>query len=591
MLAADMVGYSRLIGADEEGTITRQKAHRAELIDPEIASHGGRIVKTMGDGLLIEFPSVVDAVKCAVALQNGMAEREAAVSKERRIQYRVGINLGDIVIDGEDILGDGVNVAARLEGLADPGGICVSEKVFAEVRNKVDTDFEDLGPQEVKNIAEPVRVYRVLPTTGQNSEAAVVREDNKQPISGSTISHINEERLAPPDDRPSVAVLPFVNLSENDSEDYFAEGIAEDITTELSRFSSLFVISRMSSFDYRGNLVSEGQVGSELGVGYVLNGSVRRSGDRLRVSVALTDTRTEKQVWAERYDRAAEDVFDVQDEISETVASTLVGRLQKIGTARVQAKKSDSLTAYEYLLRGLDLHKSGVITPESAQLAYEAFTEATKEDPEFARAQAWRACSYSRTWGVPVSAAEIQRCLEFITTALELDPDEAESHRIAGSLYRFLRDYSKADYHISKSLILNPNDAHIIIKAAEHECFMDRPDRARELAVRAMRLNPHFPDWYWEDVGLAEYVAGNCGGTLDSMMKVQTPTYAGFAYWAAAAQEEGAYEEAAQLVEQMRQAYPQISLSVFRDGQQHNCFKNSKVHDRFVQSLSNAGLE
>jgi adenylate cyclase len=358
----------------------------------------------------------------------------------------------------------------------------------------------------------------------------------------------------------------------------------------LSRFGSLFVISRMSAFDYRGSSASEGQVGNELGVAYVLNGSVRRSGDRLRVSVALTDTRGENQVWAERYDSAAADIFDVQDEISETVASTLVGRLQKIGTARVQAKKSDNLTAYEYLLRGLDLHKSGSITPESAHLAYDAFTHATEEDPGFARAHAWRACSYSRTWGIPASAAEIQLCLGYITTALELDSDEAESHRIAGALYRFLRDYEKADYHIEKSLQLNPNDAHITIKAAEHNCFMDRPERARERAARAMRLNPHFPDWYWEDVGFADYVAGNFAGATDSFRKVQTPTYAGFAYWAAAAQQAGDPDGAAQLVVRMRDAYPDVSLAVLRDGAQHNCFKNRQMGDRFIRGLADAGL-
>jgi TolB-like protein len=397
--------------------------------------------------------------------------------------------------------------------------------------------------------------------------------------------------LSPPEDRPSVAVLPFANRSGDAADDFFADGIAEDITTELSRFGSLFVVSRMSAFGYRGNSVSERQVGSELGVAYVLNGSVQRSRDRLRVSVALTDTHSEKQVWAERYDRAVKDIFDVQDEISETVASTLVGRLQKIDTARVLAKKSDNLTAYEYLLRGLDLHKSGTITPERAQLAYEAFTRATEEDPGFARAHAWRACSYSRTWGIPASAAEIQRCLDYITTALELDPDEAESHRIAGSLYRFLRDFEKSDYHIEKSLQLNPNDAHITIKAAEHCCFLDRPESARKLAVRAMRLNPHFPDWYWEDVGLADYVAGNFEDATNSFRKVQAPTYAGFAYWAAAAQEAGDHDGAAQQVARMHDTYPQITLAVFRDGAQHNCFRNRQILERFIQDLSNAGLE
>lgn len=463
------------------------------------------------------------------------------------------------------------------------GGRIVSDATLNSRINAARRAVGDSGKHQIVIKTMPRRGFRFVHE---------IQEDRRRPTSEPAVSQVSDDkRLTPPGDRPSVAVLPFVNLSENDSDNYFAEGIAEDITTELSRFSSLFVISRMSSFDYRGKSVSEGQVGSELGVGYVLNGSVRRASDRLRVSVALTDTRTGKQVWAERYDRAARDVFEVQDEISETVASTLVGRLQKIGTARAQAKKSDNLTAYEYLLRGLDLHKSGDITPERAQLAFETFTKAAEEDPGFARAHAWCACSYSRTWGVPVSAAEIQRCLELITTALELDPDEAESHRIAGSLYRYLHDYSKADYHIAQSLSLNPNDAHIIIKAAEHECFMGRPEQARELAGRAMCLNPHFPDWYWEIVGLAEYVAGNLEGTINSLTKVQTPTYAGFAYWAAAAQEAGSHEIAAQVVTRIRQAFPHISLSVFRDGHQHNCFKNPQVLGRLIQGLADAGLE
>ena len=302
ILAADMVGYSRLIGDDEEGTIARQKAHRAEMIDPVIASHGGRIVKTMGDGLLVEFPSVVDAVKCAVEVQQAMSDREADVSEDRCIQYRVGINLGDIVIDGDDILGDGVNVAARLEGLADPGGICISGDAYRQVLGKIDQSFEDMGERVLKNIAEPVRAYRVM----LDRELAV---PGAEPL--------------PLPDKPSIAVLPFDNLSGDPDQDYFADGITEDIITALSRIGWLFVIARNTTFTFRGTAVDVAAVAKELGVRYILEGSVRKAGNRVRITAQLIDGETGNHIWAERYDRELEDIFAVQDEITENISGAL----------------------------------------------------------------------------------------------------------------------------------------------------------------------------------------------------------------------------------------------------------------------------
>ena len=302
IFAADMVAYSRLMEADETGTIARQKAHRAELVDPQIASHGGRIVKTTGDGMLVEFGSVVDATQCAVAIQRAMAEREADVGEEHRIQYRIGINLGDIVIDGDDILGDGVNVAARLEGLAEPGGVYISDVVHQSVAGKLDVAFEDLGEQQVKNISKPVHAYRVMLDGAPAAPSAAP--------------------LALPD-KPSIAVLPFDNLSGDPEQEYFTDGITEDIITSLSHLRQLYVTARNSTFSYKGQAMDVQLVASELGVRYVLEGSVRKSNNQVRITTQLIDGETGNHLWAERYDRALADIFAVQDEITQTVVGAL----------------------------------------------------------------------------------------------------------------------------------------------------------------------------------------------------------------------------------------------------------------------------
>src|SRR5437588_3182117 len=295
ILAADVAGYSRLMGADEEGTLAALKAHRRAVLDPKITEHRGRIVKTTGDGLLVEFASVVDAVRCAVDMQRQMAERNAGVAAEQRIEFRIGLNVGDIIIDDKDIYGDGVNIAARLEGLAEPGGICVSRVVRDQVRDKLDFAFEDMGEQQVKNIARPVRVYRVRATASERPNTTAV------------------PALTLPD-KPSVAVLPFTNMCADPEQEFFADGITEDVITALSRYPSLFVIARNSCFTYKGRAVDLKQMGRELGVRYVLEGSLRRAGNRIRVTAQLVEAETVKHVWADRYDREVADIFALQDE-------------------------------------------------------------------------------------------------------------------------------------------------------------------------------------------------------------------------------------------------------------------------------------
>jgi len=331
ILAADVAGYSRLMGTDEEGTLAQLKAHRRALVDPKIAEHRGRIVKTTGDGMLVEFASVVDALRCAVEVQRGMAERNAELPQDKRIEFRVGINVGDIIIDGDDIYGDGVNVAAPLENLAEPGGICVSARVQEDAAGKLEIAFENAGEQRLKNIERPVRIYHVRP-------------------SGSPAS---QRPSLPLPDKPSIAVLPFQNMSGDPEQEYFADGIVDEIITALSRFRSLFVIARNSSFTYKGKAVDVKQVGRELGVRYVLEGSVRKAANRVRITGQLVDAATGAHLWADRFEGGHEDIFDLQDRVTASVVGEIAPKVEQAEIERAQRKPTESLDAHDHYLRGM----------------------------------------------------------------------------------------------------------------------------------------------------------------------------------------------------------------------------------------------
>jgi adenylate cyclase len=339
ILAADVAGYSRLMGADEEGTHDRLKAHLAQLVEPKIRQHRGRTVKNTGDGLLAEFPSVVDAVRCAVEVQRGMVERNAETPEANRIAFRVGVNLGDVIVEEHDIFGDGVNVAARLQGLAEPGGICISRVVRDQVRDKLDCTFEDLGEQRVKNIIRPVRVYRIISSARPGP--------SRLPLGA-----LSKLSLALPD-KPSIAVLPFQNMSGDPEQEYFADGMVEEIITALSRIRWLFVIARNSSFTYKGHAVDVKQVGHELGVRYVLEGSVRKAGQRVRIAAQLIDATTGAHLWADRFDGSLEDVFDLQDKVASSVAGVIEPTLQAAEIRRSSERPTSDLTAYDLYLRAL----------------------------------------------------------------------------------------------------------------------------------------------------------------------------------------------------------------------------------------------
>ena len=372
MLAADVAGYSRLMGADEEGTLVQLKACRKTVFAPKIAEHRGRIVKTTGDGMLVEFASAVDTVRCATEVQRSMAEQNAAVPQDQRIEFRIGIHVGDIIFDDNDIFGDGVNIAARLEGIAEPGGVCMSDDAYRQVRGKIEVACDDMRPQSLKNIAEPMRAWRVR-LTCQTASAV---------NSGSTVS---QAQVLPLPDKPSIAILPFTNMSGDPEQDYFADGMVEDIITALSHFKALFVIARNSSFTYKGRAVDVKQVGRELGVRYVLEGSVRKAANRVRITGQLVDTATGAHLWADRFDGGLGDVFDLQDQVTESVVGAIAPAVEKAEIERAKRKPTESLDAYALYLRGLARFYQ-FADRQANDEALRLFNSAIELDPDFASA-------------------------------------------------------------------------------------------------------------------------------------------------------------------------------------------------------------
>jgi TolB-like protein/class 3 adenylate cyclase/Tfp pilus assembly protein PilF len=501
VLAADVVGYSRLVQRDEQGTLDRLKAHRQELIEPLVTEHGGRVVKLMGDGILCEFPSAVHAVTCAVAIQRGMAEREKAVPEAERIRFRIGINVGDVVHEGGDIFGDGVNVAARLQALAEPGGVLLARNVYNQIKDKLAFRFEPAGRHQVKNIAEPVEVWRVLPG------GAPGRRRIRAPrprwwivpaaavlaallfLGGAWWLRPQEPALT---GHPSVAVLPFDNLSGDETTGWLADGITEDIITDLSRFREFDVIARNSTGVYKGKPVDVRQVGRDLGVRYVLEGSIQRQGDRVRATAQLVDAGTGAHLWSERWDRRAGDVFAVQTEIAEQVAGRLGGGV--VASAERQAarrKRPTDLTAYELYLRGVDEMSRG--TKENTEEAIRLFTQAVERDPNLARA--WTALSaahdYAVAFGADLHAAEA-RAKEAAERAVAIDPMDADAHRALAEVLSAFGDITRAEAEFETALRLNPGHAAILANYASWSGPFGHPERGAEAADRAIRLNPHY---------------------------------------------------------------------------------------------------
>ncbi|MDP6787324.1 MAG: adenylate/guanylate cyclase domain-containing protein [Rhodospirillales bacterium] len=524
ILAADIAGYSRLMNEDEDATVDAWQAARTGVIKPSIAEYSGRIVKHTGDGFLAEFPTVSEAVPCAVTMQRQFAMQNADIPDPRRMKFRMGINLGEITVDEDDIHGDGVNIAARLEGLAEAPGICVTASVYDQVRKKVDCAFEDMGEHQVKNIAESIHVYKILcgvPAEHEDDEAAAPEPAGADGAKARA-------------DKPSIAVLPFVNMSADPEQEYFADGLTEDILTQLPRFKELFVISRNSTFTYKDKAVKVQEVARDLGVGYVVEGSIRKAGERVRVTVQLIEGAEDRHVWAERYDRNLEDIFAIQDEITAAIVATLPGRVEADSHDRARHTPADNMAAYECVLAGKVLHHNSSRDDNAAAL--ELLDRAIELDPGYAHARAWRACVLGQSsvhgWDEDPEAT-LQEAAHEVERARALDENDADVNRILAALHIRQDNHDQAMLHQKKALNLNPNYDLVVVQHGELMTWLGRPDEGVEWIKKAMQLNPFHPPRFWSHLSRAYFVGRRYPDAIEAIKQISAPDQMHHSYLAA----------------------------------------------------------
>jgi adenylate cyclase len=540
VMAADVVGYSRLMGQDEAGTLIAVRSWRSDVLEPLINRQRGRIFKDLGDGVLVEFGSAVNAVQCAIELQEMMTTANVGLSKDRQIVLRIGINLGDVMVEGSDLYGDGINIAVRLEGIAEPGGVLVSGTVFDYVRNKVDTGFEDLGIPSLKNIVESVRVYRVSGT----------------PRVATATSRAASEK-------PSIAVLPFANMSGNPDQQYFSDGITEDIITELSRWHQLRVLSRHTSFHYRDRLMEAKGIGSELGVRYVVEGSIRQIGERLRVTAQLLDTETGSHLWAERYDRSLQEIFAVQDEVVQMIVATLVGRMQAADTDVARRKPPTSLAAYDCVLRGYALPYGD---PQADAEAHRLYEKAIELDPGYGLAHALLAQMLAHEWDYDMSGSNalLDRALAHAKRGVELDENESVCPSSLGYVYLCLGTIDLAEHYIQRAIAMNPNNPMHIADMAALFVFVGRTDEGIPLLEKAKRIDPYFnPAWYWFTLGFANFMARRHNEAAAAFGRSPTMPFYVCAYRAACYAQMGEPDRARECAEHTLRRKPDFSVRVF----------------------------
>jgi TolB-like protein len=557
ILIADVVSYSRFMELDEDGTLAVLRERRKRIIEPAAASFGGRIVKFMGDGVLIEFTSAVNAVKAALQLQTKFREANEPLPELGRFKLRIGINLGEVVGEGGDIFGDGVNVAARLEGLAEPEGICISAKVHDEITGKVDGHFSDGGEHSLKNLSKPVRIFHLRSKDARSSPQA------------------------PPalPDRPSIAVLPFVNFSDDPDQAYFADGLTEDLITDLSRIASLFVIARNSSFAYKGKSLDARRIASELGVRYLLEGSARRANDRVRINVQLIDAVHGGHLWAERFDRSLADVFAVQDEITAKIVEALIGRLI-LPPARSRPK---DMRAYDLCVQARRL------TEESVQAAKEAslmFREAVAIDPDYAEAYRWFALHLLLNflhWG----ASDLNMALETAEKALKLNPNDAGNYWIRGYVLAHVGRWAESEAEFSKTLEMEPNHADAWAILSDLTTLGGRPEQAIEQLHRAFRLNPFPSSWYYLLLGQAQYAARQYEAAVRTLRREETYRTMSRRFLAASLAQLGLMEEARREAEYFMIANPHFTISFWAKTQP---VRDQATLQHFVEGYRKAGL-
>jgi adenylate cyclase len=557
ILAADVVGYTRLMEQDEAGTHAALKNRRKEVLEPTVARNQGRTFKLTGDGALVEFSSAINAVQCAVELQQEMAAANAALPEGQHIVFRIGVNLGDVMVEGSDLYGDGIIVATRLEGIAEPGGVLLSGTAFDQVRNKVNASFEDLGTQALKNITEPVRVYRVARTP-----------------------RVATHKVAT--DKPSIAVLPFVNMSGDLEQQYFSDGITDDIITELSRYRSLLVIARNSCFQFRGPSVDITDVRRRLGVRFVVEGSIRRSGERIRLNAQLIDAAAGHHVWAERYDRDLQDIFAMQEELARAIAATLEGRIAASGADLARRKPTQHWGAYDYFLRGREC-----INRYDTTGARPLFQRAIELDPNYAQAYAWQSLAYVIGYFEDGQPATLDEALRLADTALRLEPADASSHRAVGLVAMIMKRLDRAGIHYDRALALNPTDTFTICLRGLWLAHMGRADEALRSVDAGLQRDPFPPTFYWEFRGVALFQARRYREAIEAFSEVAQPPWWCRCYLAACYAHLGMLEEARTHGAEVLRLKPDFSTT---DIERTEPYQNSADVQHLEDGLRKAGL-
>jgi len=563
ILAADVVGYSRLMQDDEAGTLAALKQRRKEILEPIVARHRGRVVKLMGDGVLVEFGSAVAAVQCAVELQQAMS---AAVSsndgndqKRKTILLRIGVNLGDVIVEGSDLYGDGVNIAARLEALAEPGSICISAKVRDEVQGKIDVKLEDMGEVALKNMERPVHVFKISPTS---KAAQTVPAHTKGP------------------DRPSIAILPFSNLSGDPEQQFFSDGITEDIITELSRFHTLFVIARNSSFQNRDKPTDMRRVGQELGAQYIVEGSVRKTGDRVRLTAQLIEAASGNHIWADRYDRPLTEIFSLQDDVVHRIARTVERRLSTDIAERAARKHPSSMAAYECVLKARE-------NITDVAVAENLLNRAIELDASYAAAYAALTQVRMLQYWLTAKTRFLDEAVAAARTAVSLDPNDSYTHAGLGGAYILKRDYSRAEFHIKRALINNPNDEVALRTLAHWLVRVGRPEEALVTLNGALQHDPFPSDFHWDIAAIAFIIGRRYREAVDALMRVEEMAAWNHLYLAAAYGQLGDLEMARAEAAETLKMQPAFTI------QRHmlvEAFQNAVDAEPLVEGMRNAGL-
>jgi len=611
ILSADVEGYSRLMGEDEDATISTLTTYR-ELMSTIILKHRGRVVDSPGDNLLAEFGSVIAAVRCAVEIQEEFRVRNAELPENRRMEFRIGINLGDVVEEGERIYGDGVNITARVEGLAEGGGICISGTVYDSIKNKLSLGYESLGEHTVKNIKDPVRVYRMH--LGPDAAAFGVSEEKKIAVKRwqwaamaamvvlilgavavwnfyfrlPSIEPASVDKMAfPLPDKPSIAVLPFVNMSDDPQQEYFVDGITNDIITALSEFSVIFVIASTSSFAYKGKPVKVQEVSEELGVRYVLEGSVQRTDDRMRINAQLIDATSGKHLWAERYDRDAQRLFDIQDEIVETIVATLAFEVDAVERERAMRKGPENLSAYDYFLQGRNVYFR--YTKEANAEAASLFQKAMELDPNWAVPYGWMSWVHTTDsmhgWSEnPEKSMEL--ALKLAQRCYAMAPNGYKTHWLLGFVYLQLRDFDRAIAGYERALALNSNDADFLAQMASALTYLGRSEQAISQLKKAMRINPRHPSWYWTALGEAYYQVGQYKEALATLKQNNNPWFSTHRTLAAVYVRLDRLEEARAEVSKILEIYPDYTLK----SENNLPYKDENRRERIINDLRKAGV-